>query len=309
MNRSAVARIILWSVIAIVLAGFLFAALAFDGMEDFLGRLGLGWTSFRYDETGYSIGNFTTESEITSIKIYWTGGKIDLSVCSGNELLAEEASDYEISTDEAMRYLIEEGVLTIRARKSGIFFRIGKSQNKHLTLRIPESMAGRLSLILLDSVSAEVSISKLSAETLRSDCVSGDVALADMKIGSAFIDHVSGDLRCSNVTADYLKMDSVSGACQYTGSVKKLDFDSTSGDITVDSSEFPSEMNTDTVSGNAFFTIPEGAGFTAELDSVSGTLNCGVPVVSDGKTFRYGDASAIYRFESVSGNVTIRLKN
>ncbi len=69
MNRSAVARIILWSVIAIVLAGFLFAALAFDGMEDFLGRLGLGWTSFRYDETGYSIGNFTTESEITSIKI------------------------------------------------------------------------------------------------------------------------------------------------------------------------------------------------------------------------------------------------
>ncbi len=144
-------------------------------------------------------------------------------------------------------------------------------------------MAGRLSLILIDSVSAEVSISKLSAETLRSDCVSGDVALADMKIGSAFIDHVSGDLRCSNVTADYLKMDSVSGACQYTGSVKKLDFDSTSGDITVDSSEFPSEMNTDTVSGNAFFTIPEGAGFTAELDSVSGTLNCGVPVVSDGK--------------------------
>ncbi len=308
MNKSAIARIIIWSVVAVLIGGFLVSALAFDTFGTIFDHFNIGFSSLRYDEEKYSKGNFTAEDEIETYKIYWIAGEIDISFYDGSVIRAEESSEHQIDDDNTMRYLIEDGVLTIRARKPGFSFRFGRKEQKRLTLQIPQALTGRVSLILVDSVSARVSLSDLSAEKFRLDNVSGNVMLRNAAFESMDLDTVSGNINCSDVTAALLKIDTVSGRCNFTGSVKKINFDSVSGGIYVDSSQFPEEIRTDTVSGGATFKIPAEGGFTAHLDSVSGDLNCNASVISNGKSRKYGDGSAKYDFDSVSGDVSIHIK-
>ena len=60
------------------------------------------------------------------------------------------------------------------------------------------------------------------------------------------------------------------------------------------------------VSGNITLTIPEGNGFTAELDTVSGKFNCDLPVVMRGDKRIHGDGSAEFEFDTTSADVTVK---
>ena len=62
----------------------------------------------------------------------------------------------------------------------------------------------------------------------------------------------------------------------------------------------------DSVSGNITLTIPEGNGFTAELDTVSGKFNCDLPVIMRGDKRIHGDGSAEFEFDTTSADVTVK---
>jgi len=305
MKKSAIVRIVIWSVVALLLGSLLYSALVFDTAGSFFGNFSLGFSSFRYNDEGYSKGNLNTGAEIDTFKIYWIGGKIDISSYDGSEIEAVESSDYNIDKENTMRYLIDDGTLTIRARKPGFLFPLSKKQNKTLTIRIPQSLAGKISLLQIDSVSAGVRLSDVSAQKFRLDNVSGDVTLSNGELGVIDIDNVSGKIECKGITADSLMMDTFSGECKFNGSVKKIDFDSFSGGIDIHSSVVPEEIDTDTFSGDAIFRIPKGPGFTAHLDTASGDLNCNLPTVISGKALKQGDGSAKYEFESFSGDASL----
>lgn len=307
MNKSAIVRIVVWSVVAMLLSGFLVSVLAFDTLGSLSRYFNFGSEWIHYDEEDYNRGNFTTADDISTFQIYWISGNVDLSFYNGSVIKAEESSDYDIEEDNRMRYRVKNGVLTIHPRKPGMLFQFGRRNEKRLILQIPQSLAGNISLIAIDSVSARINLQDLSADKFRLTNVSGDVFLRNSDFESIDIENVSGEIKCNDIITDSLKMDTVSGQCDFVGSVKKIDFDSTSGDIDIDSSVFPREIDTDTVSGSASFKIPIGDGFTADLDSLSGELDCNVPLVSSKKFFKYGDGSAKYDFESVSGDVTIRI--
>lgn len=308
MNKSAIVRIVIWSVVAMLLSAFLVSALTFDILGSLSEYFNFGSKLVHYDEKDYNKGNFTTADDINTFQIYWISGNVDLSFYNGSVIKAEESSDYNIEDDNTMRYRVKDGVLTIHPRKSGMLFHFGKRNKKRLTVQIPQSLAGNISLILIDSVSARINLQDLSANKFRLKNVSGDVLLCNSNFESIDIENVSGDIKCNDIITDSLKMDTVSGQCEFVGSVQKIDFDSVSGDIDIDSSVFPREIDTDTVSGNAGFQFPTGDGFTADLDSVSGELDCNVPLINNKKSFKYGDGSAKYDFESVSGDVTIHIK-
>jgi hypothetical protein len=53
--------------------------------------------------------------------------------------------------------------------------------------------------------------------------------------------------------------------------------------------------------GNVTLKLPETAGFTAKLDSVSGGLSCAFPGTLSGQDGCSWDGSASYRFNTVSG--------
>ena len=52
-------------------------------------------------------------------------------------------------------------------------------------------------------------------------------------------------------------------------------------------------------------SLPEGASFTAKLDTVSGNLSCAFPGTLGSDLVVVGDGDATYRFNTVSGSVRI----
>ena len=326
MKKSAVVRIVIWSVVAVLLCGVLIAGLSSHFSWSFLENIGFSWSSFRYDEQGYSIGDFRTDAEIHTLKIHWIGGNVHFTRSEDDAVAVEEKSSKALGEDDRMRYKVDDGVLTIHARKSGMFFGIGKKLNKDLTVAVPKDLAGKLTQVIADCVSASVNLSDMTVQTLQIDTVSGDISIQNSNIGSASFestsgktkisdctvdsiacDSTSGSLTCNSVSADSLEMNSTSGRCKFNGSVKKVNTDTVSGSIEIDSTTEIDRFESDSVSGSILLRIPESNGFTAKLDSVSGDFNCNAPVTSSKDTRTYADGSATFNFDSVSGDVTIQL--
>ncbi len=310
MNKSsAIIRIIIWSIVALLLTQILCSALG-GGTSFFANRFhfNFGFHSLRYqNESDYSVGDFTCNAEIRAIKIYWIGGNINIESYDGSDIAVSENASGSIRRKDCLRYLVKDDTLIIRARKSGFYFGSGVKYRKNLTVRLPESLSQNLSQINIDSVSAQINCAGIKCEKFSFDSVSGDVTLSDSVVGEIKADSVSGSFHCDSVCAESVSMDTLSGKCIFDGSVKYAEFDSMSGRIEVTSSVFLEEIDVDTVSGNAYFTMPCGNGFSADFDSVSGDFDCNTSVSAKKGRYTYGDGSADYRFESVSGNVTLQL--
>ena len=71
MNKSAIVRIVIWSVVAMLLSAFLVSALTFDILGSLSEYFNFGSKLVHYDEKDYNKGNFTTADDINTFQIYW----------------------------------------------------------------------------------------------------------------------------------------------------------------------------------------------------------------------------------------------
>ena len=80
----------------------------------------------------YKVGNFTLEEEIDQLEINWIAGSVRVEVTEGTQVYAEET---KVSDDDRkMRYLVENGKLTIQYQKSKFFSFGNWSKSKDLTV-------------------------------------------------------------------------------------------------------------------------------------------------------------------------------
>jgi hypothetical protein len=120
------------------------------------------------------------------------------------------------------------------------------------------------------------------------------------------IDNVSGEVQVVGATADEVKVDTVSGELVLENlAAGNLRIHSVSGDARIVLSAPPRQVKMDSVSGDCDLSLPEGYGFTARLDSVSGRLRCSFADTKKGEKLVYGDGAADLGFDSVSGDVDI----
>ena len=118
---------------------------------------------------------------------------------------------------------------------------------------------------------------------------------------------MSGDADLKNIKAGKLDINTVSGNLRADGEISELESDSVSGDITVSSAVPPKKLDCDSTSGDIRLTIPKNSGFTLEADTVSGSISCELPIVSESKNRRVcGDGSAEFETDTVSGDVVIK---
>ena len=134
---------------------------------------------------------------------------------------------------------------------------------------------------------------------------SGEINLENAECFEVSLETVSGRIKTSDVSANDFSLESVSGDCVLSGSFSDIDAESVSGDFEFVSSSCPGKIDCSTVSGSIKVTIPENDGFTASLDTVSGDLECDFEAVFSKKQVRYGDGSAEFDFETVSGDASI----
>ena len=159
------------------------------------------------------------------------------------------------------------------------------------TVRIPAGVR-----IEASGVSADVSITGATAG-VSANSVSGDVTATD----------VAGDLRVNSVSGDV----KVSGAT--TGSIQA---NSVSGDIelAIDQLTGSSDLTFSTVSGDVDITLPANLDATVRMTTLSGELESDFPLVTQGDQgerrrnveARIGAGGRVLKFNSVSGNVTLR---
>lgn len=288
MKRNAIARIVIWSLVAVLLISLLIVGINCSPSSFFTGDWSFGIIGVTYKNSAlYNVGGGTVTDEFQSIKVNWTNGKINIESYDGEDTVISETEVAE--KENKLRWRVEDGVLKIQQMAAGMRFGLKKTPKKTLTVKIPSSAAEKLKSVNTDSVSAEVNIIGVAAS------------------GKIEIDTVSGSAELKNIKTARLDIDTVSGEVNAEGEISELESDSVSGDITVSSAVPLEKLDCDSTSGNIRLTIPKNSGFTLKADTVSGDISCGLPAVSESKNRRVcGDGSADFETDTVSGDLIIK---
>ena len=287
MKRNAIARIIIWSLVAVLLTSLLVVGISSSPSSFFTGDWSFGIIGVTYKNSAlYNVGGGTETDEFQRIKVNRTNGKINIESYDGEDTVISETEVAE--KENKLRWRVEDGVLKIQQMAAGIRFGLKKTPKKTLAVKIPSSAAEKLKSVNTDSVSAEVNIIGVAAS------------------GKIEIDTVSGSAELKNIKTARLDIDTVSGEVNAEGEISELESDSVSGDITVSSAVPLEKLDCDSTSGNIRLTIPKDSGFTLKADTVGGDISCGLPTVSESKNRRVcGDGSADFETDTVSGDLII----
>lgn len=288
MKTSAVIRIVIWSLVALILTGVLVSVVVFKGVLGGSGDFSIGLTGNVYSGD-YNIGGGSVTEPINAVEVDWVSGKIEISVYDGE---TTEISENEISDEDyKLRYKVENGRLTVHSEKSGFSFGIISRPKKELTIKIPRAYAENLKTLKINSTSAEINLNGLTVlESTETDTVSGRVTAENLNTASLECDTVSGDVKAS-------------------GAIEAFDLSSTSGAAEITTTVPLKKLETDTVSGDVTLTLPESSGFTLEFDTVSGDLNCELPMTNKNGKHICNDGSAEFEADSTSGDFTIKKFN
>ena len=288
MKRNAIARIVIWSLVTVLLTSLLIVGINAPPSSFFTGDWSFGIIGETYKNSAlYNVGGGTVTDEFQSIKVNWTNGKINIESYDGEDTVISETEVAE--KENKLRWRVEDGVLKIQQMAAGMRFGLKKTPKKTLTVKIPSSAAEKLKSVNTDSVSAEVNIIGVAAS------------------GKIEIDTVSGSAELKNIKTARLDIDTVSGEVNAEGEISELESDSVSGDITVSSAVPLEKLDCDSTSGNIRLTIPKNSGFTLKADTVSGDISCGLPAVSESKNRRVcGDGSGEFETDTVSGDLIIK---
>lgn len=290
VNKSAVWRIVIWSVVLFILCGvfaLVMTAQGFFGGGMSWGAISLG--GYTYDHANsYSVGNAAFEGSVTEIDIDWVGGDIAIVPTDESVVRIEEtyAGDNE---DLRLRWKVENGRLSIKYRKS--YRLIGASDPstaKDLTVRVPRAMLDALEEVDLDVVGSAVTFTGRTSE-LEFDGVNGSLTISG-HVGELNLDHVEATLDFTG-TLGHGDLDGVElHATMRLDAAKSLDIDGVDHEVTL--------YLADTITG--FRVSRESLGGDT---IVEGFDNVTAPVSG---TRRWGDGSLVIESDGVDAKLTIK---
>ena len=104
---------------------------------------------------------------------------------------------------------------------------------------------------------------------------------------------------------EQLACQTTSGDMEISGKLSQITATSTSGDVSLRTSQMITEATIQSTSGDVLLFLPENDGFTAQLHSSSGDLICAFPGFQGGNEFRYKDGGASIRLDTTSGDACL----
>lgn len=309
MKKSAVARIVIWSVVAVLLIGILVGSLVFATNPNITTITG-EYENYRYDhENEYSIGNIDSISaQIQNIEIDWVSGKVNLIPYDGDTVKVEEFSVNDIEEKYELRWRVKENILYIKPCEStGAWNLANKIPTKTLCVYLPEALAANMNKIEIDTASAWISVTGVTATEIDTATASGDTWFEKCTVTNLNIENVSGYTNCTEVNVEKIDAEIVSGNIDVLGNVKTFDAESVSGTVHLATDIAPDRADISTVSGEIKLRLPDNDGFNIRFDSVSGKITSDFPLTINGGDKTYGNGTRSYDLETVSGNVNIEL--
>lgn len=233
-------------------------------------------------EAYHADGSYVVSAlDIQEIEIDWVAGAVFIEAWDGEDLQFSENSTVSLDETTRLYYQVKGGKLSIRYSEKELRSFKG---SKQLCLYVPQSLAGSLEELEVDTTSTDVYITRVDAGKLSLDTTSG-----------SFI--VEGNY--GKVSAD-----TTSGNVDLTGNIREVEFDSTSGSLTVIKNQQLVELDADTVSGDVGLSLPKDTGLTVTFDTVSGLLDSGgFTLTRTGSRYICGNGACVINVDSVSGNV------
>lgn len=273
MKGKAIARIVLFSMIALVLLCVLLA--------------GLGLSSFAKPVSPQVVSVQSTGSEhefapgeVSSIFISWASGDIDIQPADQDTVTVSE----ERSGGSSMVVRHRGSTLEIEAGKSKWGIGFGKSTQKDLTVRVPRDwLCQRLEVSV---ASADVSVENMSVTSVALNTASGDCAFTDCAVEKMQVNTASGDL-------------------DYIGTLQRLEWKGASADCNLRLSDAPASIEMNTASGELNLFLPDNCGFTLDRSSLSGAFQSDFATTTENDKIVCGDGACQITFSSLSGNINI----
>ena len=324
MKVAGIIRIVVGLVLAVLLTAILVVLLTGQNIFTRLGWDG-GWLNNFVDRAAYTSGGVNTDAnstvvsdqatvpanQVQKIKIDWVSGNIKFIVGTSSDIVFYESSYRDLTDAQKMRYAISSsGTLQIRYCQNldNIFNWFSLDQNmpsKDLVVEVPAALIGTLQDIEIDAVSAAVELNGVYGKEIEVDTVSGRIYCVNIDVNDLEVDSTSGAIVCEDSSADSVSVDNVSGSIQLSGTFDKIDVDTVSGETKLNCVTIPSRIEADGVSGSISISLPENAGFTASLDSISGSISSDFPGMIGEDRITVGDGSANFRVNTVSGSLHI----
>lgn len=307
-KQSAIIRIIAWSVVVVALSVML--VLGINGSLWNHGWFSIGFNSsvnYKYADRYQAGGAEIKGDEVSDLEVNWIDGSVQIEVYDGDTVQFSETSNRNLEEKEKLHYYNYKGRLIIQYQKAEkSFFSLGGSNlNKQLTIKIPATTA--MGSVEVDTISSDSRIKGIAADKIEMDSTSGDCEVVSSYSKDFSFDSTSGSLTAKSLIVEgELDTDTTSGNVKVEGSVQEANLDTVSGSMYIDSDICPDKVVTDSTSGDVILTIPENNGFTYRKDSVSGSLECEFQVTQREDKGTYKNGGALFSFDSVSGDMTIR---
>lgn len=273
MKRNAIARIVIYSLIVVILVGVLLHGMDWDGFH-----FGLDFS----DDAQIVTGNASVEpSYIKHIRIEWVDGLVDIATADQDTITFSETNGEK----QCMVYQIKGNTLEIRYSQESIDLGIHvATPNKQLTVYVPQDWM---------------------ADTIEISAVSAIVTVDLPEVGETEVETVSGDIRVHHIRSQEISLTTVSGDARFEGSCQELDCESVSGNCRIMLSDKAKKISMESVSGDLDLMLPLQCGFTAELESDSGDIGSTFPASISGHTYTYGSGKMRIAAQTVSGNICI----
>ena len=186
--------------ITLIIVGVLVVSAVVIGILNatvFDGKINFGWTDYRYENSGYNVGEGTVyATEITSIDVDWLDGKVEIVSCEDAYLsISEQATEVLAESAQVHWMLSVDGkTLSIKSRESGWFF--GNATEKNLTVRIPERMLSQLTNLSVKAEEAPITVTDIYAPTVTLSAQKGNVVYSNQECPRALtVNCDAGDVK------------------------------------------------------------------------------------------------------------------
>ncbi len=293
MKNSAVIRIVLFSVLAVFLIGLLIAGILLSWAPFYAYEHNTGSFVQNMDEDDWDdqmVGGNVSGSgavvadQVSELEIQWVAGSI--TIVPGD---TEQIEFSETGNDKKPMVWKQVGnklLIQFSEDRHRVHFGFGfRDYSKDLTVTVPKNW---------------------TAHEVEINAVSANVDISDLTIGEVNLNSVSGVVALSNCVVESCSAETVSGDVKFSGSLGKLECDAVSADCTIVTDRVPREISLESVSGDIDLTLPENAGFTVDMDSISGDFDSDFAVTKQGRTYSYGDGSCKIDLSGMSGDITLR---
>lgn len=155
--------------------------------------------------------------------------------------------------------------------------------NEMISVKVKHKLNNTNSFMHINSYKLDIYIPSKIESSLKIETTSGNVDIESIEANDIDIITISGSVNIKNLATDNFDTVTASGGINIESIIaESIDLESTSGEVIIKCKELADNTKINSVSGDIKTYFPENAEFSLEAGTISGEINCKLPVTVKG---------------------------